>query len=102
MPNGHGANPRFLGFILLLIVAAALLAQVKKGAPEWAAYPGYLLVAWAAERFAWHLHLWKAMEYDGAYTSGEKMWQARKKYWAGAVIYALAGATVWYFLVTPA
>lgn len=100
MPNGHGGVVRFFSVIVLLFFAAGLLAYVKQGGPDWAAYAGYALAVAIGERLAHHLHLWHLDVYVAS--SDSERAAARKMYIVGAVIYVLGAVVAWYFLVTPA
>lgn len=98
MPNGHGGRVRFLPVIVLAVIAAGLLAYVKKDGAEWALYTGYGLAVVIGERLADHLHRWHLDVYVDA-TDSERA-AAQKMYIIGAVIYILGAEVAWYFLTT--
>ena len=80
MPNGHGGLPRFGAPVLLGIVTALLLWWFSATAaiiPQILMYLSAVLCGW---RLAFHLTMWDAMQYGGAYTEGADMRRARRNY----------------------
>jgi len=98
MPNGHGGYFRFGSALVLLIVLGTLyFYYLKSGSTSlaWAGYPFAAALGW---RFAYGLHMWRAAEYGGAYTTNVAWTTAMMKYLAGSVAYALAAMAGWYGL----
>lgn len=98
MPNGHGGNFRFGSALLLLIVVGTLYVYYLKSGSSSLALAGYPLAAALGWRFAYGLHMWRAAEYGGAYTTNDAWATAMMKYIAGSVAYALASMAGWYGL----
>jgi hypothetical protein len=92
MPNGHGGFP-WMGGPLLLALAAAIVAALPAAVRDrfgWSWAGACLaLVGLAGWRLAYHLHMWGADEYGGAYTSPEKYRRAALRYYGFAAAYAL-------------
>ena len=78
MPNGHGGVPRYGSPVLLSIVLVALLGLQRSWEARWTLPLAYLVAGLLAWRFAWHLHLYDLMEYDGAYTSPDRLQRAKR------------------------
>lgn len=79
MPNGHGGTPRFGAPLALALATGGLVWwRLATGA----ALPFMLALvvgAWLAQSLAWHLTMWRAMEYGGAYTSAEEFKKANRR-----------------------
>ena len=90
MPNGHGGVP-FLGtpifFAVMFSIAAWIPLKTRLG---WAWVVICLvfaaLVGW---RLAYHLHMWDADEYGGAYTEPDVYRRAVVRYRVLAVLYTV-------------
>jgi hypothetical protein len=80
VPNGHGGVPRFFSPVLLLLALLVLLWFRIAQSAQWSLYPALFTGALFAWRLAWHLHLYGAMEYGGAYTPPEVLDPAQKRY----------------------
>jgi hypothetical protein len=100
MPNGHGGIPRF-GSVVLLGGALVLLyfLHLTKGW-EWCSVAGYVMAMAFGWRLAFHLCLWDATEYDGAYTKAEEMARARRRFRIAAACCSLVAVGVWFGLVS--
>ena len=80
MPNGHGGVPIFISPVLLLLTLFVLLWFRIAESAQWSLYLALFAGALFAWRLAWHLHLYGAMEYGGAYTPPEVLDPARRRY----------------------
>ncbi|MBI1746880.1 MAG: hypothetical protein HYR55_09875 [Acidobacteria bacterium] len=87
MPNGHGGIPRFGSPILLLLALLGYMALSRSVDSLWASAPGYLIGALFGWRLSWHIHLYDAMEYEGAYTSEEVKKRTKRRYRMGWLLY---------------
>ena len=85
MPNGHGGAP-FLGAPVILLLVFGVTALVP--AFELLGWGRLAFAALAGWRLAYHLHMRRADEYDGAYTNPETYRRARLRYWLLAPVYA--------------
>ncbi len=90
MPNGHGGVVRFLSPIILTLVLGWGISLYLKTGQSWIRVPIYVLAAAIAERFSWHLLMWNAVEYGGAYISKDAAARARKRYAIAAFALVLA------------
>lgn len=96
MPNGHGGIMRFGSPALILIILLALYFNEELSATQW--YRPALLAL--SVLFGWklslHLHMWRALEYGGAYLSQTEHRRARVRFAVGFVCYsAIAALLVW-------
>ena len=98
MPNGHGGIPRYGSAVTMLLFVLLAYVYYRKEGWAWLGYAGYVLAAALGWRFAHGLHMWKATDYGGAYTSDDAMHLALGKYAVGSVAYAAAAMAAWYFL----
>jgi hypothetical protein len=97
MPNGHGGTP-FLGAPLLFAVMFTVVAWLPPTARQqlgngWIAIC-LLLAALFGWRLAYHLHMWHADEYDGAYTPTDVYRRAFRRYLVLALVYIVLAVTV--------
>lgn len=90
MPNGHGGFVRFFSPIVFLLFLAGVLARRFQHGDPWTLPAAFVLAALTAERLAWHLHLWGASEYGGAYASPAAISRARLRYALTAFVLVLA------------
>lgn len=94
MPNGHGGIPKYgspvVLFIVLLILVWLRLARNILW-PVLAAYPIVIILGW---RLAWHIHMYDATEYGGAYTPKEEIESAKRKYRIGIIVYIFIGLLI--------
>ena len=86
MPNGHGGFVRFGSAVLLLILTAVVVLRRLKSGDSWALYASFALAGLAAERLAWHLQMWEATEYGGAYLTAAEKSRARMRYALTALV----------------
>lgn len=86
MPNGHGGIPRFGSPVLLSLGVAVLLWLRVSGEAHWTVHAAYAAAGLLAWRFAWHLHLYDAMEYGGANTPPEELRAAKRRYRVTALV----------------
>ena len=78
MPNGHGGISKFgSAAVLLILLVGAIVYGETNLLFRLASYPLSAGFGW---RLAWHLCMYHAMEYGGAYTSPEKMRAAKSRY----------------------
>ncbi len=96
MPNGHGGIP-FLGAPILLAILFAAIAWLPgklEGGLGWAQVGFCVLLAGGLGwRLAYHLHMWNADDYGGAYTSKDVYHRALRRYRALAVVYTAISAS---------
>lgn len=94
MPNGHGGIPKYGSPVLLSIILALLVwLRITRQTlwPLLAAYPTVIFLGW---RLAWHIHMYDAAEYGGAYTPKEEMDSAGRKYRIGTLVYVSLGLLI--------
>jgi hypothetical protein len=78
MPNGHGGIPKFgSAVVLLILLVGAIVYEETNPLFRFVSYP---LAAGFGWRLAWHLCMYHAMEYGGAYTSRERKRAANFRY----------------------
>ena len=77
---------RFGSPIALFVLTAVVVMRRLRGGDAWTLYASYALAALTAERLAWHLQMWGASEYDGAYYSAEETSRARTRYALTALV----------------
>ena len=80
MPNGHGGIPRYGSPVFLSLILLGLLGLQRSHETRWTLPLAYLVAGLVAWRFAWHLHLYDLMEYDGAYASPAELQAAKRRY----------------------
>ena len=78
MPNGHGGLPKFgSAAVLLILLVGAIVYEETNLLFRLCSYPLSAAFGW---RLAWHLCMYHAMEYGGAYTPPERMRAAKYRY----------------------
>ena len=95
MPNGHGGVP-FLGAPIVLSImftVFAVLPYKERFGWVWVAVC-LLLAALVGWRLAYHLHMWNADEYGGAYSPPEVYRRVTRRYRLLAVVYACLTTTL--------
>lgn len=88
MPNGHGGVPHYGAPLYLLILWIAVLLNHRHEPRDWVLAVACILAALFGWRLSWHLHMWDAEEYGGAYFTEEGVRLARRKHLAGSLVYA--------------
>jgi len=98
MPNGHGGFMRFGSPALILVIMLAAFFNQDLSATEW--YRSSLLAL--SVLFGWklslHLHMWRALEYGGAYLNEAEHRRARIRFGIGVVCYSTIGALMVWLL----
>ena len=97
MPNGHGGIPRFGAPVLLALLFACVHATRPPGHSIFFNGLELVLILLFCQRLAWHLCMWQASEYDGAYVSGEESRRARVRSWILTLLFTAAACSTWYF-----
>lgn len=87
---------RFLSPVILALGLAWTIWLFRKTGQAWVRVPIYVLAAALAERFSWHLLMWDAVEYGGAYMAKEEVARARKRHAIASFVLVLTAL----FLVT--
>ena len=98
MPNGHGGVPRFGAPVLLAVLFLAVHGARPGEAGMLFDVLEVALVLAFAWRLAWHLFMWQASEYDGAYVSEAESRRAVFMTSLFTVLFAVAGMAAWYLL----
>jgi hypothetical protein len=98
LPNGHGGVPRFASPTLLLFVLGVLLWFRFAQDARWTLYPALVGAALFSWRLAWHMHLYAALEYGGAYTPQEIIDAARRRYLRTLTVLLPAGLIAAYLV----
>ncbi len=80
MPNGHGGTPKWGLPLILLGGTVASLIWYSKVHAVWSAAASLVFAALLAWRFSYHVTMWDAGEYGGAYTAEAAMKLARKRH----------------------
>lgn len=96
MPNGHGGFLRFGSPGLILVVILVLFFNGDLSAAPWYRPALLGLAVMLGWKLSLHLHMWRALEYGGAYLSDTEHRRARIRFGIGVVCYsAVAALTVW-------
>ena len=99
MPNGHGGIP-YLGAPVLLAIFTSLFVWWYRASASMIPHVlVYLFSALFGWRLAFHLTMWKVMEYGGGYTSDKRMAKAKRKYLAAVVVLIPLSLAGGYWLV---
>lgn len=91
MPNGHGGIPKYGSPILLLIGYVILAWHYLAKDHTWAIYVAYLVSILFGWRLSYHMHMYDAMEYGGAFSSEEKLKVSTVKYKKYSIIFIMMG-----------
>ncbi len=94
MPNGHGGVPHYGAPVFLLILWVAVLLNQHREPRDWLLAAACALAVLFGWRLSWHIHMWDAEEYGGAYLSAEDIRLARRRHLAGSLVYAGIGVVV--------
>ncbi|MDX1513391.1 MAG: hypothetical protein R3174_06575 [Gammaproteobacteria bacterium] len=96
MPNGHGGFIRFGSPVLIFVILVALYFNAELRATDWYRPALLALSAMFGWKLSLHLHMWKALEYGGAYLTEAEHRRARIRFAVGVVCYsAVAALAVW-------
>ena len=96
MPNGHGGIMRYGAPVIIFIIMLVVFFNEDMSATKW--YRPTLLAL--SVLFGWklslHLHMWRALEYGGAYINEVELRRARIRFVTGVVCYSvITSLTAW-------
>jgi hypothetical protein len=102
MPNGHESIPRWASPLVLLVATVVSVFWYARGGKIVWALASCALAVLFSWRFSFHVTMWDATEYGGAYTTEAEMTSARKRYRSCAIattVVALSAVTMCLLLL---